>query len=95
MISRYVVYEAPGRQDLDDVTLREPLGEFEQLETAMDFVEFYRRKYPAKFFQVRGLSYVRSGMNIGGVVSSWEPIEPELQREAVAELLTWLLPDPE
>ena len=56
MISRYVVYDASGRQDLSDVSSREPLGEFEQLETAMDFVEFYRRKYPARFFQVRGLS---------------------------------------
>lgn len=84
MVSRYVVYDAQQAESYQSE------AEFEKLETAMDFVEFYRRRYPERRFQIRGISYNRSGVTVGGEIASWEPIPQELRREAALELLAWL-----
>ena len=84
MVSRYVVYDADQNESFQSE------AEFEKLETAMDFVEFYRRRYPERRFQIRGISYNRSGVTVGGEIASWDPIQKPLHREAVMELLAWL-----
>ena len=91
MISHYVVYNSIP-EDPDSLQSE---AEFERLETAMDFVEFYRRKYPERRFSIGGISYNRSGVRMGSEIAGWDPIPVPLRGEAVQELLTWLLPDPE
>ena len=86
MISRYVVYFATGEQEES----YQSEAEFEQLETAMDFVEFYRIRYPARRFLIRGISYNRSGVRVGETIASWEPLPQPLRREAAMDLLAWL-----
>ena len=96
MLNRYVVFgsergpegEAPG----PEMELL-PIAEFEQLETAIDFAEFYRRKNPDAAFEIRGLSYNRSSVHKGEVLFSWEPIPQHLRRMAAEEFISWLEPE--
>ena len=89
MVSRYVVYDTQA----DNPESYQSEGEFERLETAMDFVEFYRRKYPDRKFQIRGVAYNRSGLKVGEEIASWDPIPPQLQEDSARDLLEWLLED--
>lgn len=94
MINRYVVYH--GKETSEGAAPASSMqseAEFERLETAMDFVEFYRRKYPDRYFEIRGISYNRSSLHVGEVISGWEPTPPGMRKQAVEDLLTWLLPE--
>lgn len=91
MVSRYAVYGfLPGKEDG-----REVMGEFERLETAMDFVEFYRRKYNRKIYRVCGITYNRTNENEGRLISEWKPIPDQLREEACEDFITYLQADPE
>ena len=89
MVYRYVVFGSSGSSGEFL-----PEGEFEKLETALDFAEYYRRKYPDRLFQVRGISYSRSNMQVGQVVAALELIPEGMRRSAAEEFVTWLMPDP-
>lgn len=75
MISHYVIYQETGDET------KQYLAEFEQLETAMDFVELYHRRIPEKKLVVRGVSYNRSDLKEGTVIASWDPIPGDLAEE--------------
>ena len=75
MISHYVIYE-----EKESLEMRY-LAEFEELETALDFVELYHRRIPEKKLLVRGVSYNRSDLKEGKIITTWDPIPSELAED--------------
>ena len=85
MVNRYIVFYWE-----EDEKAGKNLAEFEELEIAMDFVEFYRRRYPEKHFGVKGISYHQDHVTEGTLISKWEPIPREMLRDEIQNLLNWI-----
>ena len=88
MINHYIVCDKKTWDGGE--SMKGYIGEFESLETAMDFVEFYRRKYPSGEFQIRGISYSMSDVRPGMIISEWEPIPEEMVEYERNGLLLYL-----
>lgn len=89
MISKYAVYGTSPENDQK----KEVYGEFDKLETAMDFAEFYRRKYNKVKFQVYGITYNRTDEKQGKLISEWKTIPDQLREEAAADFIAYLQED--
>ena len=85
MINRYVVYSSP-KEDGDWKFQIET----DRLETAMDFAEFYRIKYPDLYYQVRGISYNRNSLKEGNILAGWDPVPADMFDHEISEFVMFL-----
>ena len=85
MVNRYVVYSSEKEEGPWEFQV-----ETDRLETAIDFAEFYRIKYPDRYYQVRGLSYNRSSLKEGRILSEWDPVPEGMFDNEISEFVMFL-----
>ena len=85
MVNRYVVYSSEKEDGQWEFQV-----ETDRLETAIDFAEFYRIKYPDRYYQVRGVSYNRSSFKEGNILSEWDPVPDGMFDNEISDFVMFL-----